>query len=126
MRAEASPTISRAIFPSTMPAPAASVSARCFSIESPGAIAAAMPPCAQADDAPCPIGAAASTILRGLVDVALIGADRITANGDVANKVGSVALALACRRAGIPFVVAAPFSTVDLATAAGGDIVIEE
>ncbi|WP_040157029.1 S-methyl-5-thioribose-1-phosphate isomerase [Mobilicoccus massiliensis] len=71
-------------------------------------------------------GAAASTILRGLVDVAIIGADRITANGDTANKVGSVALALACRRAGIPFVVAAPFSTVDLDTATGDEIVIEE
>lgn len=71
-------------------------------------------------------GAAASTILRGLVDVAIIGADRITANGDTANKVGSVALALACQRAGIPFVVAAPSSTVDLATASGADIVIEE
>lgn len=71
-------------------------------------------------------GAAASTILRGLVDVAVIGADRITANGDTANKVGSVALALACRRAGIPFVVAAPSSTVDLATATGDQIVIEE
>lgn len=71
-------------------------------------------------------GAAASTILRGLVDVAIIGADRITANGDTANKVGSVALALACARAGIPFVVAAPSSTVDLSTATGDDIVIEE
>ena len=71
-------------------------------------------------------GAAASTILRGLVDVAIIGADRITANGDTANKVGSVALALACRRAGIPFVVAAPSSTVDLSTATGDQIVIEE
>lgn len=71
-------------------------------------------------------GAAASTILRGLVDVAIIGADRITANGDTANKVGSVALALACHRAGIPFVVAAPSSTVDLDTAHGDDIVIEE
>jgi methylthioribose-1-phosphate isomerase len=60
------------------------------------------------------------------VDVAIIGADRITANGDTANKVGSVALALACQRAGIPFVVAAPSSTVDLATASGADIVIEE
>lgn len=70
--------------------------------------------------------AAASTILRGLVDVAVIGADRITANGDTANKVGSVAVALACRRAGIPFVVAAPSSTVDLHTAGGDDIVIEE
>ena len=58
--------------------------------------------------------AAASTILRGLVDVAIIGADRIAANGDTANKVGSVAIALACQRAGIPFIVAAPSSTVDL------------
>lgn len=71
-------------------------------------------------------GAASSTIVRGLVDVAIIGADRITANGDTANKVGSVALALACQRAGIPFVVAAPSSTVDLATAHGDDIAIEE
>jgi methylthioribose-1-phosphate isomerase len=71
-------------------------------------------------------GAASSTILRGLVDVAIIGADRITADGDTANKVGSVALALACRRAGIPFVVAAPSSTVDLATATGAGIEIEE
>lgn len=71
-------------------------------------------------------GAAASTILRGLVDFAVIGADRITADGDTANKVGSVALALACKRAGIPFVVAAPYSTVDEATATGDDIEIEE
>ena len=70
--------------------------------------------------------AAASTILRGLVDVAIIGADRIAANGDTANKVGSVGLALACQRAGIPFVVAAPSSTVDLAVPAGQDIVIEQ
>ncbi len=71
-------------------------------------------------------GAASSTILRGLVDVAIIGADRITANGDAANKIGSVALALACARAGIPFIVAAPSSTVDLSTKRGEDIVIEE
>jgi methylthioribose-1-phosphate isomerase len=71
-------------------------------------------------------GAAPSTILRGLVDVAIIGADRIAANGDTANKVGSVSLALACQRAGIPFVVAAPSSTVDLAVKRGEDIVIEE
>ncbi|MDO5494870.1 MAG: S-methyl-5-thioribose-1-phosphate isomerase [bacterium] len=71
-------------------------------------------------------GAASSTILRGMVDVAIIGADRIVANGDTANKVGSVALALACERAGIPFVVAAPFSTVDRETATGDDIHIEE
>ncbi|KAB2344384.1 S-methyl-5-thioribose-1-phosphate isomerase [Actinomadura rudentiformis] len=71
-------------------------------------------------------GAAASTILRGLVDVAIIGADRIAANGDTANKVGSVGLALACADAGIPFVVAAPWSTIDLATPSGADIPIEE
>jgi methylthioribose-1-phosphate isomerase len=71
-------------------------------------------------------GAASSTILRGLVDVAIIGADRITANGDAANKIGSVALALACARAGIPFIVAAPSSTVDMSTKRGEDIVIEE
>lgn len=71
-------------------------------------------------------GAAASTILRGLVDFAVIGADRITADGDTANKVGSVALALACARKGIPFVVAAPYSTVDEATATGDLIEIEE
>ena len=70
--------------------------------------------------------AAASTILRGLVDVAIIGADRIAANGDTVNKVGSVSLALACQRAGIPFVVAAPSSTVDLTIGRGEDIVIEE
>ena len=70
-------------------------------------------------------GAAASTILRGLADVAIIGADRIAANGDTANKVGSVSLALAAARASIPFVVAAPSSTVDLATASGEDIEIE-
>ncbi|HQZ84350.1 MAG TPA: S-methyl-5-thioribose-1-phosphate isomerase [Actinomycetota bacterium] len=71
-------------------------------------------------------GAAASTILRGLADVAIIGADRIAANGDTANKVGSVVLALACQRAGIPFLVAAPSSTVDLTTASGDDIEIEQ
>jgi len=71
-------------------------------------------------------GAASSTILRGLVDVAIIGADRITANGDAANKIGSVALALACARAGIPFIVAAPSSTVDMSTKRGEDILIEE
>lgn len=70
-------------------------------------------------------GAAASTIMRGLVDVAIIGADRIAANGDTANKIGSVGVALACADAGIPFVVAAPSSTVDVATGSGEDIEIE-
>ena len=70
-------------------------------------------------------GAAASTILRGLVDVAIIGADRIARNGDTANKIGSVGVALACADAGIPFVVAAPSSTVDLSTSSGDQIPIE-
>lgn len=70
-------------------------------------------------------GAAASTILRGLADFAVIGADRIARNGDTANKIGSVSVALACAAAGIPFVVAAPSSTVDLATASGAGIEIE-
>jgi len=69
--------------------------------------------------------AAASTILRGLIDVAIIGADRIARNGDTANKIGSVGVALACVDAGIPFVVAAPSSTVDLATETGDAIEIE-
>ena len=72
-----------------------------------------------------PDGAAASTILRGLVDVAIIGADRIAANGDTANKIGSLGVALACKDAGIPFMVAAPESTVDVKTVSGDDIHIE-
>ena len=70
-------------------------------------------------------GAAASTILRGLADCALIGADRIAANGDSANKIGSVAVALACKEAGIPFLVVAPTSTVDLTCPRGDGIEIE-
>lgn len=70
-------------------------------------------------------GAAASTIVGGLVDVAIVGADRIAANGDVANKIGTLGVALACADAGIPFVVAAPRSTVDLATPTGADIHLE-
>ena len=71
-------------------------------------------------------GAAASVLDRGLADIVLIGADRITANGDTANKVGSLALALAARHAGVPFLVVAPESTVDAATPDGAAIEIEE
>ncbi|MGH3242635.1 MAG: S-methyl-5-thioribose-1-phosphate isomerase [Spirillospora sp.] len=71
-------------------------------------------------------GAAPSTIMSGRVDVAVIGADRIAANGDTANKIGSLGVALACADAGIPLVVAAPWSTVDLAVPDGGGIPIEE
>ncbi|TMQ99207.1 S-methyl-5-thioribose-1-phosphate isomerase [Actinomadura soli] len=78
---------------------------------------------------PCVVqvdAAAPSTILRGLADVAVIGADRVAANGDTANKIGSVGVALACAAAGIPLVVAAPWSTVDLAVPDGDAIPIEE
>ena len=65
-------------------------------------------------------------LARGLADVVLIGADRITANGDTANKVGSFSLALAARHAGVPFLVVAPETTVDPATPDGDAIEIEE
>lgn len=71
-------------------------------------------------------GAAAGLIRRGEVDAVVVGCDRVAANGDVANKVGSYAHALAAAAAGIPFVVAGPTSTVDLGTADGDAIVIEE
>ncbi len=69
--------------------------------------------------------AAGSLMAQGLVDLVLVGADRIAANGDTANKVGTYQLAVLARHHGIPFFVAAPFSTVDLSTATGSDIVIE-
>jgi methylthioribose-1-phosphate isomerase len=71
-------------------------------------------------------GAAAGLIRRGEVDAVLVGCDRVAANGDVANKVGTYAHALAARAAGIPFVVAGPTSTIDLATPDGDAIEIEE
>jgi methylthioribose-1-phosphate isomerase len=73
-----------------------------------------------------PDSAAASAIARGLVDCVVVGADRIAANGDVANKVGTYPLALAAARHGLPFVVVAPLSTVDELLSSGDEIVIEE
>ena len=70
-------------------------------------------------------GAAASTIARGEVDVVLIGADRIAANGDSANKIGSYPLSLAANRANIPFLVIAPESTIDRSCPSGENIEIE-
>ena len=70
-------------------------------------------------------GAGPFLIARGLSDAVVVGADRIAANGDVANKIGTYSLALAARRAGIPFVVSAPESTVDAATASGDEIPLE-
>ena len=70
--------------------------------------------------------AAPSLIARGHVDVVIVGADRIAANGDVANKIGTYALALAAFRAEIPFAVVAPESTRDPQAASGKQISIEE
>lgn len=73
-----------------------------------------------------PDGAAASLMRLGQVDVAIVGADRIAANGDTANKIGTYALALAARAHQIPFYVAAPLSTFDPEARSGSDIPIEE
>src|SRR6186997_1796266 len=70
--------------------------------------------------------AAGHLMARGEVDVILVGADRIAANGDTANKVGTYTLAVLAQRHGIPFYVAAPVSSIDLATRSGTDIPIEE
>ena len=70
--------------------------------------------------------AAAWAMATGRVDCVIVGADRVTADGSVANKIGTYALALAAHRHGIPFIVVAPESTRDLATATGDEIVVEE
>ena len=70
--------------------------------------------------------AAGSLMARGEVGAVLTGADRIAANGDAANKIGTYPLAVLASRHGIPFYIVAPSSTVDLETAAGADIPIEE
>ncbi len=70
--------------------------------------------------------AAAGLLHSGRVHAVVLGADRIAANGDTANKVGTFSLALAARHAGVPFYVAAPISTFDLATPSGEGIAIEE
>jgi methylthioribose-1-phosphate isomerase len=69
---------------------------------------------------------AGGLMARGEVDVVVVGADRIAANGDVANKVGTYPLAVLADRHGIPFHVAAPVSTLDPATPSGAEIPIEE
>lgn len=70
-------------------------------------------------------GAAAALLRTGEVSCVVVGADRVAANGDVANKIGTYALALAARAHGVRFLVAAPMSTVDFDTASGDDIPIE-
>jgi methylthioribose-1-phosphate isomerase len=70
--------------------------------------------------------AAGLLLMQGRVDLVIVGADRIAANGDTANKVGTYLKALAARAHGVPFYVAAPLSTIDFACASGAQIPIEE
>jgi methylthioribose-1-phosphate isomerase len=71
-------------------------------------------------------GAAGALMRRGGIDAVIVGADRIAASGDTANKIGTYPLALLAREHGLPFYVAAPTSSVDLSLPAGDDIPIEE
>ena len=71
-------------------------------------------------------GAAAPLLASGRVDAVITGCDRVAANGDVANKIGTYGLALAARAHDVPFYVVGPCSTLDAATATGGEIEIEE
>lgn len=68
----------------------------------------------------------ASLMREGKVNAIFVGCDRVAANGDAANKIGTSMVALAAKRYGIPFYVCAPTSTIDLSTATGSDIVIEQ
>ena len=70
--------------------------------------------------------AAGLLLMQGKVDLVIVGADRIAANGDTANKVGTYLKALAARAHGVPFYVAAPLSTIDFACPSGREIPIEE
>jgi methylthioribose-1-phosphate isomerase len=69
---------------------------------------------------------AASLMRAHEIDVVLVGADRVAANGDTANKIGTYAVAVAAKHHGIPFYVCAPWSTIDRATASGDAIAIEQ
>jgi methylthioribose-1-phosphate isomerase len=77
------------------------------------------------DYAVLPDSAAAGLLASGAVDVVLTGADRIAADGSVANKVGTYSLAVLARYHRVPLVVVAPVSTIDFGTATGSDIVVE-
>lgn len=69
---------------------------------------------------------AASLMAEGAIDLVLVGTDRVTANGDVVNKIGTLGVAILARHFGIPFYVACPSSTFDAATATGAEVEIEE
>ncbi len=74
----------------------------------------------------CAEGAAAQLFRQGNIDWLVVGADRIAANGDVANKIGTYGLALLAKHHGIKVMIAAPTSTIDMKTASGDDIEIEQ
>jgi methylthioribose-1-phosphate isomerase len=74
----------------------------------------------------CAEGAAAQLFRQGAVDWLVVGADRIAANGDVANKIGTYGLALLAKHHGIKVMIAAPTSTIDMQTTSGEDIEIEQ
>lgn len=74
----------------------------------------------------CAEGAAAQLFRQGAVDWLVVGADRIAANGDVANKIGTYGLALLAKHHGIKVMIAAPTSTIDMQTTSGADIEIEQ
>jgi methylthioribose-1-phosphate isomerase len=83
----------------------------------------------QHDGIPCTVitdSMAGHLMQRGDIDVVIVGADRIAANGDVANKIGTYSVAVLAREHGIPFYVAAPTSTIDLQVASGAEIPIEQ
>ena len=69
---------------------------------------------------------AGSLMRQGKIDLCIVGADRIAANGDVANKIGTYSVAVLAKAHGIPFYVAAPYSTIDLQTKSGAEIPIEQ
>ena len=69
---------------------------------------------------------AGALMRQGKIHLCIVGADRIAANGDVANKIGTYSVAVLAKAHGIPFYVAAPYSTIDLKTQTGADIPIEQ
>jgi methylthioribose-1-phosphate isomerase len=81
------------------------------------------------DNIPCTLvtdNAAASVLATGEIDAVVVGADRVAANGDVANKIGTLGLAVLAKHYGVPFYVAVPTSTIDLRCPNGADIPIEQ
>ena len=69
---------------------------------------------------------AASMMARGRVSLVIVGTDRVTANGDVVNKIGTLGVAVLAHHFGVPFYVACPSSTIDVATPTGAQVIIEE